>query len=176
MQKITLSTDAIYLLRHVLKSDGKKIQDQGKEVFTQRALNGEESAQRRHLFKKTDDILNGLQKEKTEAMETHNKMVLDKRILFKKENPKNEAEEKDKLGDKLYAGRIEGMLKKDVEIQESLKNYNELLAGIKTRKFELELEQKTFDVCKKYFNEYSNEAGFEQSDDETAGELLEIFA
>jgi len=167
--QLSVSTKAMNLLRHVLMTDGKKIQQNGQEVFSPRTLNGFESAQRRHFFKKTDEILEKLNEELQAKQKVHNEMVKALREKLSKETEKLEGEVDNK-----FKVRVEELVKADQGVKDSITALNELVKTTSNTKQEIELTDATGEVVKKYFTVYGDEAGFGQDLDEAVEEVVEV--
>lgn len=167
--QLSVSTKAMNLLRHVLMTDGKKIQQNGQEVFSPRTLNGYESSQRRHFFKKTDEILEKLNVELQAKQKEHNDMVKTLREKLTKETEKTEGETEAQ-----FKARVENLLKADEGVKAGIAKLNELVKSRTDEKQEIELTDQTMLVVKKYFDVYGDDAGFGQDLDEAVEEVVEV--
>ena len=151
--KINLSQGGFNILRYTLTVTGEKeVNSQGVEVDSQRRLNGEDSAQRRFFLK----IVNPLLEEKRGEAQ---KLLDDYKEAWKKENLKKEEE-----ADKEYETRLNVVIMGDKEL-------NEKIGEILKTKMEVDLTNKTFDVVKKYYNEFGDKNGWLVGDDEIVEEI-----
>lgn len=163
-----ISLKGINLLRYVSSYNGQKIEQKGQEVDAPRLLNVDESSQRRHFFKNTEEVIKTFQGKVKELEEAHNNLVKEKKNKTKEENPIKD-------GEKDYDTRINNILNKDSELLESFKNYNEKLNESLLETFEVEVTDKTKQFLKKYYNLYGEEVGYGADVDELNDELSKLF-
>lgn len=148
-----LSQNGHRILKFILTNTGEKeIGQDGKEIDSPRRLNGEESAQRRFYLKAVDPII----AEKNEKMV---KLIDDAKEKFKKESPK-----KDKEKEEEYTLRMNIAFQGDKEL-------NKAYQAVRDEKIEVELEDKTITVIKKYFVEFGEKIGWQPGDDEFVEEI-----
>jgi Skp family chaperone for outer membrane proteins len=170
MPKMTLSHQALLLLKHTLTTTGEKEIDlKGNEVPSPLRLNGEEQAQRRFFFKavneKLDKNAEDSQKEIKPIQDKLDEMVK----TAKKENPLKEGESTEN-----YDKRInEVLITTKPKVLEMIKERNEALVKYNNAKIEFEINDKTLEVVKKYFNEFSNNTKWTVGDDELVLEIEE---
>lgn len=159
--KIMVSLQAHSMLKFVLTTTGEtEVDPKGNEINSPLRLKGEESAQRRHYFMLLEPVIEKAERGLQEAGKTHQALV---------------EKEKEKLDKKLSDEEKDKKLNEIVKLVDSFKNLQELRKKLNEEKIELEVTEKTFNVIKKYFKEYSDKIGFMPGDDETAEELNVIF-
>ena len=151
--KINLSQGGFNILKYTLTVTGEKeVNSQGIEVDSQRRLNGEDSAQRRFFLKIVNPLLEEKRGEAQKLLDEHKE-------VWKKENVKGEEET-----EKEYETRL------NVEMVGNKKLNDEIVEILKT-KMEVDLTNKTFDVVKKYYNEFGDKNGWLVGDDEIVEEI-----
>ena len=151
--KINLSQGGFNILKYTLTVTGEKeVNSQGIEVDSQRRLNGEDSAQRRFFLKIVNPLLEEKRGEAQKLLDEHKE-------VWKKENVKGEEET-----EKEYETRL------NVEMVGNKKLNDEIGEILKT-KMEVDLTNKTFDVVKKYYNEFGDKNGWLVGDDEIVEEI-----
>lgn len=173
------------LVKHTLTTTGLKEPGQdGKEQDAPRLLNGEESSQRRHFTKNTEEVMKKLNDKIKELSDVHNKLVKDVKEEIEKSSPnikklvkeweKRQSEEKDEDKKEKDLNPLDVLASKDSRIQSSFKNIQEEVEKLTSEKHEVELSGKTLDVVKKYFKEFGDKVGFRVGDDEVVSELQEV--
>jgi hypothetical protein len=169
MPKLQLSHQALLLVKHTLTTTGEKEIDQkGNEVPSPLRLSGEEQSQRRHFFKAINEKLD----KNAEASATEVKPIqekLDEMVkVAKKENPIKE-------GETDYDVRINNLvLSANKKALDLIKERNDILEKANKTKLEFEINDKTFEVVKKWFKEYSEKNGWTVGDDELVTEIEEV--
>lgn len=167
--ELKLSTSAVTLLRHTFSYTGEKeIGKDGQEVLSPRRLNGDDSAQRRHFFKKTADIVKSYQDVFTGNNEEFNKFSVEVRAKLTSENPQLEGEKPED-----YATRINFLLSKSKEMEEKYQELDKKVLEEKKKINVIEVTDKTKEVLKKYFLEFGEKEGFVEADDEHVEEINE---
>lgn len=182
--QLELSSRALNLLSFTLSFDGKSELDKdGNDVPVTRRLNGEESSQRRFFLKEArekvkdiQDQINELLRERDEFIKPYNALVTEKRELAKATNQKEEGEKSS-----AYEGRINAIVLADAErlqlaseLDPKLVDINAKTDELQSTKVTLDLTDKTVDVCKKYFQQFGDEAGFPSGDDIAVEELTKV--
>jgi len=153
-KKLKLSYKAIALLKFILTFTGEKeLNERGQEVNSPRRLVGEEPSQRRHFIKNTNEFMEGQDKKR--------EVLLDKaKESWKKKNKKNKDE-----AEPVYTKRMENELNRDEKLIADITKLNEEIS-------DLNLTEKTFEVVKKYYEEFSTKIGFTVGDDDTVEEII----
>jgi hypothetical protein len=165
--KLQLSLNACVLLKETLAFTGEKeINAEGKEVPSARRLSGEEAAQRRHFIKAFSTDHENLLKEFKEKNKTHIELVNKKKDELKKETPKTKGEKEED-----YDKRLTSILNNDKELIDSFEKMTAYLRDESIKKREYELTDKTVEVVKKYYKDYSEKYGFETAQDEVVEEI-----
>jgi len=169
--KLNLSQSAYTLLKVCLSITGEKeLNQKGEEVMSPRRLNGEESAQRRHYFKAIDSKLEENNKKALEAGDKHNEKLKKLQEDYKKKNPQNKKESTED-----YDKRINSLLNNDKTLMASFAAAMAVQQQVNKEKFEIDITDKTVEVIKKYYKEYSDQVGWGSGDDEVVEEIEEAF-
>lgn len=164
---MNLSTSAILLVRHVLTYTGEmEVGQQGNEVLAVRRLNAEESAQRRHFFKNTEEVAGEYNNKMSQSHTDFKQFKNEFKEKLKTENPIGVDEKAD-----LYEKKIENLTNSSKEITEKLKSVNTPIEDLLKVKNAVELTDKTKSVIKKYFSDFT----FTTSDDEVVEEISAEF-
>lgn len=165
-----LNFNQISLIRFVLSATGEKeMNPQNQEVDVPLKLNNEESTQRRFFFKNTQEIVDKTNQEINLLTTLHNEQVEELRIKLKEKNPK-----KEQLEDTKYEEQINILINSDSELRKKmLETQNEVNIKLEEEN-EINVEDKTKKVIKKYFEKYGNDAGFGVADDKIVEQLQEI--
>jgi len=163
---LKLNPNEIGLLRKCLTNDGRKEvtkNDKGEEVEVDslRRLNGEESAQRRFFFKACDASLEGFQKELSETQGNFIKVRNEKLAELKAKKGNEKKEEKD-----LYP-------ELDILLKDEIATANAKIQELTLKKLDIDINDKTKAVVKKYFEDYGNVAGWEAREDAIVTEVME---
>lgn len=164
-----LSLDAINLLKFILTYTGEKeLDDKGNEVFVSRRLNGEESAQRRFYIKNSAGVLEVQDKKIKELAEVHNNLVKAKREELAKDFEMLEGESRED-----FDKRLEAKVVASDEVKTSFEKTKTELEALTRELLTVEMTEKTWDVCKKYFKEFGEKVGFMEGDDKAVELLVE---
>ncbi|MFA5037053.1 MAG: hypothetical protein WC479_07755 [Candidatus Izemoplasmatales bacterium] len=168
--KVKLSISSVNLLKGVLSFTGEKEIDQrGNEIASPRRMNGEESSQRRHYIKATEEEVKKVQEEINAIEKTHRELVEKLREDFKKESPKKKTETEED-----YEKKLNIELSKNKELIEAVKAANKKIEDLNKTEIEFEVTDKTFEVMKKFFKEFGDKVGFGVADDEQVEELTNV--
>ena len=166
-KKLSLSFSAINLIKHTLSTDGKKeIDGKGQEVLSALKLNGQESAQRRHFFKKIEEYEKTTREDLQKEIDKFNELRKSTLDELKKENKKKKDEE-----EKDYDERISKLLVKDKKFEKAGKDIQEFSIALNKKIVEIEVTEDTLKVLKKYFNEFGEKVGWGVGDDEVVEEI-----
>lgn len=169
-----LNFNEISLLRYVLATTGEKEigrNNEGKEVEMDapRRLNGEDSAQRRHFFKNTQEFIDEIQNNLRVSGDEYRKDLED-------EETKLKASEVEKAGEKEedYNDRIKKLATSN--LSEKLVEKNKKFSETLIVKQEIEVTDKTKEVLKKYFKEFGDKIGFMSNDDEVVESINNLLS
>ena len=151
-----LSINEVMLLEHTIVYTGETEIQNDKEVLSKRTFNVLEIVQRRHFNKNTKELFDKfieLEKERIAFIEK-----------TKTDDPKKEGESQEE-----YEERLNSFLSKNEEAMELGKKHVET----KKEEHEIEMTDKTKSFLRKYFEEFGEEHGYNDSDGEVVESLSE---
>jgi len=150
-----LTNTALDILRLTITQSSESEVREGQEVPSALRLNGVESSQRRHFLGKVNPILD-------KRDEDRNKAVEDAKTAWKESNKKKAKEE-----DPSYEKRMIVALNADKELIASMEVFQDA-------ENDIDLEDKTIEVIKKYYIEYGDKVGWGVSDDKVVEQINEV--
>ena len=166
-----LSTRGISLARYVLSfTDEKVVGPGGQEMNATRRLNGEDSSQRRHFFKNTEEFLRDADEQIKSAQKEYNARLAEIKSPIQAQNPKAKDESTEDYND-----RIVSITKLDKALAEELSRIwtemNEKIDEARQAMCEVETTEKVEALLKKCFLEYGDKAVFSSGEDAGAEEI-----
>jgi len=163
MPKIELKIKNFGTLKHVLSTTGEKEMVDEKERLAPLRLSNDEASQRRHLFKKINDVFKE-ESEKTDALlKPFNEKFEKTMEEEKKANEKKEGEDEQK-----YLSRL---VVKNKELVELNKKRTDLLKEFDNKEVLIDVTDKTLEVTRKYFKKYGEDNGWDVSQDDDVEEI-----